>query len=121
MPNFTNNKLFFSPRYYTMLGYEPGEFSASFKSWSGLIHPDDLGPALQVAESYLKSFQDDYDSEFRLRTKRGDYRWMHSHARVVERDKSGKALRMIGHHQDITERKQAENNLRMAHECAKQS
>jgi PAS domain S-box-containing protein len=119
--NFTNNKLFFSPRYYTMLGYEPGEFSASFKSWSGLIHPDDLGPALQVAESYLKSFQDDYDSEFRLRTKRGDYRWMHSHARVVERDKSGKALRMIGHHQDITERKQAENNLRMAHECAKQS
>ena len=33
---------YFSPRYYTMLGYEPDEFPACYESWRQRIHPDDL-------------------------------------------------------------------------------
>ena len=36
------NKTYFSPRYYTMLGYDPDEFPPSYESWRQLLHPDDV-------------------------------------------------------------------------------
>ncbi len=109
--NFKTNELFFSDRYYTMLGYEPGEFPASYESWNSLIHPDDRDSCFAVAEKYLESKPDLYDNEFRLRTKDGRYRWIHTRARVVEWDDAGEAVRMIGNHEDITDRKMAEEAL----------
>jgi|GEM_PF-736763 len=110
--NFKTDTLFFSPRYYAMLGYEPFEFPASYESWRDLIHPEDLEHALEVAETYLGTKPDLYENEFRLRTKDGRYRWIRARARVVERDERGEAVRMIGAHEDITERKEAEQELR---------
>ncbi len=106
--NFKTNELFFSDRYYTMLGYEPGEFPASFESWRDLLHPDDRDRAIAGAAEYLETKPDEYDNEFRLRTASGEYRWIRANARVVERDADGKAVLMIGNHEDITERKEAE-------------
>jgi signal transduction histidine kinase len=45
-----------------------------------------------------------YRNEFRLRCADGSYRFMRSEAKVVQRDAAGAAVRLIGHHQDITER-----------------
>ncbi len=110
--DFRTGELFFSHRYYVMLGYEPDEFPASFEAWRDLLHPDDRDPAIAVAEAYLAAKPDTYENRFRLRTKNGEYRFMEAHARVVERDAQGNAVRMIGHHADITERKQREAALR---------
>jgi len=107
--NFMNNELRFSSGYYAMLGYEANEFPADFENWKSRIHPDDLDKALWVATEYLKTKPDVYHNEFRMRTKQGVYRWISAHAKVVERNDQGEALRMIGSHQDITDRKQAEN------------
>ncbi len=106
--NFQTDELVFSPRYYRMLGYEPYEFAATYENWLDLIHPDDREAALAVATEYLRTKPDIYENEFRLRTKDGDYRWIQATARVVERDENGEAIRMIGNHRDITERKRAE-------------
>ncbi|MFO7910540.1 MAG: PAS domain S-box protein [Desulfotignum sp.] len=106
--NFKTNKLFFSPKYYTMLGYEPDAFPASFENWIDLIHPDDKEGAIVTAKEYLKTKPDFYENEFRVRTKEGGYRWLHTSAKVVERDVNGNAVYMIGNHEDITERKKAE-------------
>jgi len=114
--NFMTNELDFSSRYYTMLGYEPDEFPPSFESWQNLIHPDDLQSALGVVEEYLKTKPDEYENEFRLKTKGGGYRWMRAKARVVERSQDGNALFMIVNHEDITERKRAEEVLQDAKE-----
>jgi PAS domain S-box-containing protein len=114
--NFETNELFFSPRYYTMLGYEPDEFPASFESWQNLIHPDDLEGAMTVANQWLQTKSGRYENEFRLKTKPGDYRWMYARGMVVEWDKNGQAVRMIGNHEDITGRKQAEEALRESEE-----
>jgi PAS domain S-box-containing protein len=110
--NFKTDELFFSPRYYKMLGYEPGEFPATFKGWVDLIHPNDRDAALSAAQTYLATKPDFYHNEFRLRTKFGDYRWIRATARVVERDDDGRAVRMIGNHEDITERRRAETALK---------
>ncbi len=109
--NFVTDELQFSPRYYSMLGYEPDEFPADFENWKALIHPKDLDRALSVAMEYLKTKPDTYENEFRLRTKNREYRWMRASARVVERTGEGEAVRMIGVHQDITEQKQLEREL----------
>jgi PAS domain S-box-containing protein len=112
--NFQTDELFFSSRYYTMLGYAPGEFSPTYESWAGLIHPEDRERALGVASRYLETKPDVYENEFRLRTKEGDYHWMKTRARVVERSETGEALRMIGNLRDITDSRRAEAALRMS-------
>lgn len=114
--SFLNNELRFSPGYYAMLGYEANEFPADFENWKSRIHPDDLDKVLWVATEYLKTKPDVYHNEFRMRTKKGDYRWIAVHAKVVEHDEQGDALRMIGSHQDITDRKQAEDAMRESEE-----
>ncbi len=110
--NFLTNEMEFSPRYYTMLGYEPNEFPADFDNWKALIHPHDLDHALSVAAEFLETKQDSYENEFRLRTKSGKYRWIKATARVVERTRDGEAVRMIGNHQDVTEHKLMERALK---------
>ncbi len=105
--NFKENTLFFSDRYFTMLDYDPQEFEASYENWVNLIHPGDREKALRVAETFLETKPDLYENEFRLKTKNGGYRWIRTKAKVVERDRFGEAVRMIGHHEDITNRKEA--------------
>ncbi|HMQ55082.1 MAG TPA: PAS domain S-box protein, partial [Anaerolineae bacterium] len=109
--HFPTDQMEFSPRYYTMLGYEPGEFPASFECWQDLLHPTDRACAVALMRDWLQTKTDTYTNDFRLRTKSGDYRWIYPIGRVVEWDASGQAIRMIGNHQDITERKQAEARL----------
>jgi len=113
--NFKTGNLEFSPRYYTILGYEPGEFPATYESWVSLIHPDDRERALGVAEEYLKTKPGTYENEFRMRTKDGIYRWIHASAKVVEWDREGNAARLIGNHHDITDRVIREEKLKLTY------
>ena len=109
--DFETDSMSFSPRYYTMLGYEPDAFPSDFDHWLDLIHPDDLEAALAVASEYLETKPDEYHNQFRLRTAGGEYCWIRAHGRVVERDKTGAAVRMIGNHEDVTERVLAQRAL----------
>ncbi len=107
-----------SEHYPKLLGYSPEEFQSSLQNWLNNIHPDDL-PAVEAA--YKKTLQTDATAEmaYRRRTKSGDWIWCDSMARVVDRDRDGRPVRMIGIHMDITARKQAENEvLRLLHEAS---
>lgn len=109
--NFKTNKLFFSDRYYTMLGYTPHEFKPTYENWLKRIHPDDVNHAKKVAENYLSKKPDFYENEFRFRTKSGDYKWIRARAKVVKRDENGNAIRLIGSHEDITLKKMQEQKI----------
>ena len=52
--NFRTDEFFFSPKYYSMLGYEPEEFSAKYENWVNLIHPEDRDRAIAIAKQYLE-------------------------------------------------------------------
>jgi len=103
----------YSPRYAEMLGYGPTElvFSPQSGTWESLLHPDDKELALRALGRCLSGETEEYDEEFRLRTKAGDWCWIESRARVAERDPAGSPLRLVGSHRDITERKRAEEEI----------
>ena len=109
--NIEKGEVYFSPRYYTMLEYEPNEFPASFEAWADLIHPDAKEAAVEKICEHIERRSETFTDEYRLRTKTGRWRWILSRGKVVERDENGESVRMVGTHVDITERKLAEESL----------
>ncbi len=114
--NIQTGEVYFSPGYVTMLGYEPGELHGDFETWRGLLHSEDL-PAIQEAvQQSLNGLKENYEVEFRMRTKDGEWHWVLARGKVVERDSQGNPLRMVGTHTDLTNAKQAEQTLRESEE-----
>jgi PAS domain S-box-containing protein len=104
------NETYFSPRYYTMLGYSPYELPQHFDTWEMLLHPDDRSMAVKTVNRHLLT-STPFEIEFRMRTKDNDYRWILGRGKTVQKDGQGKALRMVGTHMDITDRKKLEQRL----------
>ncbi|HPP76641.1 PAS domain S-box protein [Methanospirillum sp.] len=109
--NLKTNKAYFSDWYYRMLGYEPGEFEANYENWRSLVHPDDIRKTETEIQNAISQKDRGFDVEFRIRTKNGDYRYIHGRGKVVAWDLEGNPSRMVGSHIDITDRKRMENAL----------
>jgi two-component system cell cycle sensor histidine kinase/response regulator CckA len=103
-------EVYFSSRWYTMLGYEPYEFTQEFETWRKLLHPEDLPWAEKEVAAHVES-GDPFNIEFRMCKKGGGWKWILGRGKVVERDDNGSAMRMLGTHMDITERKISEAAL----------
>jgi PAS domain S-box-containing protein len=101
--NVGTGKVYFSPRWYTMLGYEPYELPQEFETWRTLLHPDDLAESEPTILKHLESGET-FQIEFRMKAKDGRWQWVLARGKAVERDDQGNASRMIGTHVDITER-----------------
>lgn len=109
--NLKTNEAFFSDWYYRMIGYEPGEFEGNYENWRSLLHPDDVIRAEKEIQESLTRKDKGFDIEFRIRTKNGDYRYIHGRGKVVAWDNEGNPCRMVGSHIDITDRKRMESAL----------
>jgi PAS domain S-box-containing protein len=108
--NVQTDEVYYSPGYTAMLGFSPAEATAHISFWRERIHPDDLDHVLRMNQECLENRQETFEVECRMQTKDGGWRWILGRGKVVRRDQSGRALRMIGTHTDITERKQAEQD-----------
>ncbi|WP_299982556.1 PAS domain-containing protein [Desulfobacula sp.] len=105
--DYQKNEAYFSPRYYTMLGYEPYELPATRETWKSLLHPEDREKNIAYVDEQIRQ-KKSWSLEFRLRTKDGKYKWIHGRGRVSEWDENGNPVRRTGTNKDITERKEAE-------------
>jgi PAS domain S-box-containing protein len=108
--NIPTGNAIFSERWYTMLGYRPYEFPQSYDSWRSLAHPDDLEQTEREIKKHITNGEG-YSIELRMKNKSGEWQWIQTRGRVVEWSADGHAVRMVGTHSDITERKQAEQAL----------
>ena len=101
-----------TPTYFRMLGYDPAEGFVDNTQWLSRIHPDDREAVAASIQGALASADLPYRYEARMRHADGNYRWINVTGRVVARDNNGKASRLLGVTQDVTERRQAETALR---------
>ena len=88
------------------------ETTAPIAEWREFVHPDDLDAMRTSAIAALTGAVPVYHVEFRVRRRSGDWLWVRARGRVVERDASGRALRLAGTYADINARKMAEDRLR---------
>lgn len=102
---------YFSPRWQTMLGYQPGEIEPHITSWENLIHPDDRQQVIKLIDAHFCGELDNFESEIRMRTKSGQWFWVLVRGKVVLRSSYGKPLRALGTHTDIQAKKITENTL----------
>nr|WP_279343418.1 transporter substrate-binding domain-containing protein [Fundidesulfovibrio terrae] len=112
--NVATGAVFFSDRWKAMLGYEPSELRDSFDQWRDLLYPGDSERAMRTIDNYFTGKTQEYILEHRLRCKDGRYKWVLAMGKVVARGEDGSPLRMIGTHNDISGRKDAEDSLRRA-------
>jgi chemotaxis protein methyltransferase CheR len=104
--------VFYSDRFREILGYSSEEFPAMIDSFRSRLHPEDAEAVSAAIERHLQE-RVPYKVEYRLRTKSGDYLWFLARGQAIW-NTEGKATRMCGSIQDITERKLAELNLKAA-------
>ncbi|OYT92023.1 MAG: hypothetical protein CFE43_10700 [Burkholderiales bacterium PBB3] len=105
-----------SPTYFSMLGYDPQEGFANRLQWVERLHPDDRPGVEARIQAVLEGDHLPYQYEARMQHADGSYRWISVVGRVLARDTHGKATRMMGIRLDITERKLAEEKLRLSEE-----
>jgi diguanylate cyclase (GGDEF)-like protein/PAS domain S-box-containing protein len=110
--NILTDQTMRSARWFELLGYEVNELSLSNDEWSDRIHPDDAERILLANQAYLSRQIPTYQVEYRLRCKDGSYRWFQSRAQA-QWDRQGNPIRMVGSMGDISDRKQAEDLLRL--------
>lgn len=111
--NIRTGAVEWSPELKAQLGYKDNEIDSSFGNWSERLHPDDRDRTLRAVQVFRGGSEPTYRIEYRLRHRDGSYRWMLSQATVF-RDDRGTAVRMMGSHVDITERKRLEERLAQA-------
>ena len=110
------NAVYFSERWFGMLGYGPDELPQAFETWRGLMHPEDEAEALKRVEAHLRApAEGAYQNEHRLRCKDGHWAWILARGKVLC-DEAGAPARMVGVHVDISDRKASEEALRRAGE-----
>ncbi|MBV6624278.1 MAG: PAS domain S-box protein [Rivularia sp. (in: Bacteria)] len=108
--NLKTNQAFFSTQYKEMLGYTDSEVENSYQGWRGLVHPEDIDLAEATWKAYINHQSPQYRAEFRLRCKDGTYKWILARG-MAQWNQHGEAIRMVGFHQDISDRKAAQAEI----------
>ena len=89
-------------QWYKNLQLEAGEIPDTAEAFVSLIHPDDRLLVQQRLDQIVVHGGSDYYSEHRLLRKDGELIWVQDRGKVVERDASGQAVRILGSFSDIS-------------------
>ncbi|MBN2764942.1 MAG: PAS domain S-box protein [Paludibacteraceae bacterium] len=110
--NLETDRIFYSANYKTRLGYDATEdLSDSYDGWKNRVHPDDLEQAVEAMNNYLNAKASVYSTQYRIRTKNSDYIWIHDEGKATAWDSQGKAVKIVGIHKSIEDKKKTEENL----------
>ncbi len=103
-----------SPEYLRIIGYEPDEVMPTADWWREQLHPEDREATSRTLEECARAERSEYRLEFRMRAKNGQWKWLLSLGKVVGQDEQGRPLRLLGTHTDITQRREAHEQLENA-------
>jgi diguanylate cyclase (GGDEF)-like protein/PAS domain S-box-containing protein len=104
------DRLYYSPRWWTMLGYPPDTHDSSPARWVQLLDPADRDRTRDTLRAVIASDAESYSLEFSLLHRDGHYVPVQSKGFIL-RDSAGRATRIAGTNVDLTERKHFEHQL----------
>jgi diguanylate cyclase (GGDEF)-like protein/PAS domain S-box-containing protein len=81
-----------------------------------MVHPDDLANLNHALAEHIAGHTEHFEVEHRVRGRDDEWTWVISRGRVVERDASGKPLRICGTERDISALRAADRDRRIATE-----
>ncbi|MBM3490379.1 MAG: PAS domain S-box protein [Alphaproteobacteria bacterium] len=96
-----------------MFGFKAGELTA--RDWFERVHPDDFAAYRASLREHFTARTQALHCEYRIRSKPGAYLWIADHGLAV-RNADGRAVRLVGAISDISQRKAAEEALRISEE-----
>lgn len=108
--NIVTNELRWSDEIYRIFGLKPQEFGATYDAFLSSVHPDDRDFVVRSVNEAVYD-RKPYSIDHRIVLSDGTEHIVHEHGKVTF-DEAGKPVHMIGTVQDITERKQAEEEIR---------
>ena len=100
--NVVTGEITYSPGWKALLGYGESELTSRIEDAYTRLHPDDLDYVRAAMQDHFDGKTESYEVEHRIRCKDGSYKWICSRGKVVSRDASGRALRMMGTTTDIS-------------------
>ena len=110
--DMTTDELEVNQQWAQMLGHSLAEIEPDFEAWKQRAHPGDLERVQEALDEHIAGETDCYDVEHRMRAADGTWTWIRGVGEIAERDENGEPVRAVGINLDISERKQAEQELR---------
>ena len=109
--DMTTDEVQFNEQWARMLGHPLDEIEPHLRAWEQRVHPEDLDRIEAALEEHIAGETDRYDTEYRMRTADGEWKWIRDIGEVSERDENGDPVRAVGIHLDINERKEYERTI----------
>lgn len=100
-------------------GHSAADIIAGRVTWTDIVHPDDVVRLVAEMRRYLEQERREFSQEYRLITKSGEIRWVEDRNQVLT-DTNGDPTYIHGIVLDVTERKQAADELKRLYQALEQ-
>lgn len=95
-----------------LFGYDAINIETKADTFNSKIHPEDLAGVENSMDLLFKNKESHWSGEYRLRKSNGEYAFVADKGLVIF-DENGTPIRMVGAMQDVTNKKQEEQRLKM--------
>jgi diguanylate cyclase (GGDEF)-like protein/PAS domain S-box-containing protein len=113
--DMTTGSIVVDDRWAEMLGRTIEEVEpVTIESFETFVHPSDAKRVFEMVEAHSSGEAPYFDGVFRMKHSAGHWVWVHGRGLIVERDESGKPLRMTGVHDDVTKERERDLALRVS-------
>src|ERR1700757_4696263 len=119
--NAVTNEIRYSPAWFAILGYADAQPSNHIEKSYTRVHPEDLGYVQAAIQAHFDSQTEFYEVEHRIRCSDGNYKWVLSRGKVIERTEDGRPLRMVGTTTDITAAHALAEQLKIQNETLREN
>lgn len=106
-----SNKAFVDETWAEIFGYSLDDIQPNIDWWRSVLHPEDRPAVIKAWNAHLEGRTEFYEAEHRVKAKSGEWNWVLSRGKVVDRDAEGYPLRVSGTVSNISDRKRTEEML----------
>ncbi|MFM2392351.1 MAG: hypothetical protein RLZZ546_328, partial [Bacteroidota bacterium] len=109
--NMETNEVFYSNQSLKILEIDSNsDLISNPDKWDELVHPEDRAAYFGNIKDHFDQKVPYYETYHRVLCN-GRYKWILDRGKVIQRDKEGNPLRIIGTHTDVTAQKEKEQKL----------